>query len=148
MEVVVDVGGGNGIFAGAVNADGGMVVAASTTAAQLTMTTAIAAAAISHQCHCIIVSPSHCRLHWQQLLLTKTTIAVATINHCFCRQWPALLPATTNNHRWLLAIVVVDCVAAAMAVINGGNSSHCWQQQWWDWVDGTDGGVVNCGGSW
>jgi hypothetical protein len=66
MEAVVDGGGGNSIFAAAVNANDGMVAEASTAAAQLTMTTAIAAATIGQrrhlcQCHCIIVPPSHCR---------------------------------------------------------------------------------------
>jgi hypothetical protein len=52
MEAAVDGGGGNGIFAATINADEGMVVAASTPAAQLTMTPTIAAATISQRRHC------------------------------------------------------------------------------------------------
>jgi hypothetical protein len=68
MEATVDGGGGNGIFATAVNANDGMMAVASTATAQLTMTTAIAATTISqrrhcHQCHCVIVPPSHHHLH-------------------------------------------------------------------------------------
>jgi hypothetical protein len=41
-EATINGGSGKGVIAAAVNADDGMVVAASTAAAQLTMTTAIA----------------------------------------------------------------------------------------------------------
>jgi hypothetical protein len=46
MKVTVNGGGGDGVFAAAVNADDGMVAVASTAAAQLTTKTAIAAATI------------------------------------------------------------------------------------------------------
>jgi hypothetical protein len=46
MEVTVDGGSSNGVFAATVNDNDGMGVAASTAAAQLTTTTAIAAATI------------------------------------------------------------------------------------------------------
>jgi hypothetical protein len=46
MEVAADGGGSNGIFATAVNANDGMMAAASTTAGQLRTTTTIAAATI------------------------------------------------------------------------------------------------------
>jgi hypothetical protein len=46
MEATVDGSGGNGIFAADVNANDGMVVAASTAAAKLMKTTAIATAII------------------------------------------------------------------------------------------------------
>jgi hypothetical protein len=46
MEVTVDGGGGDGIFAAAVNADDGMVAVVSTATAQLTTMTTIAAATI------------------------------------------------------------------------------------------------------
>ncbi len=46
MEAVVDGSSSNGIFAAAFNANDGMVATALTAAAQLTMTTAIAAATI------------------------------------------------------------------------------------------------------
>ncbi len=46
MEVAVDGGGGDGIFAPAINANEGMVAAALTAAAHLTTTTTIAAATI------------------------------------------------------------------------------------------------------
>jgi hypothetical protein len=64
MEATVDGGGGDGVFAAAVNADDGMVAVASTVAAQLTTMTAIAADTIGQrchccQCHCIIFPPSH-----------------------------------------------------------------------------------------
>jgi hypothetical protein len=52
MEAAAVNGGcGDGIFAAAVNANDGMVAAASTAAAQLTMTTAIPAATIGRTCH-------------------------------------------------------------------------------------------------
>jgi hypothetical protein len=67
MEAAVDGGGGDGVFAAAVKADDGMMVAASTAAGQLRTMTAIAAATIgrrSHcrQCHCVIAPPAHRRL--------------------------------------------------------------------------------------
>jgi hypothetical protein len=91
MEVTVDGGGGDGVFAAAVNADDGMVVVASTAAAQLTMTTAIAAATIGQrrhcrQCHCVIIPPSHCRLRRGQPPSTKTIIATAAIDRRFRRR--------------------------------------------------------------
>jgi hypothetical protein len=91
MEAMVDGGGGDGVFAAAVNANEEMVVAAPTAAAQLTRTTTIAAATIGQrchcqQCHCIIVRISHHRLHQQQPPSTKTTIAAVAINHCFHQQ--------------------------------------------------------------
>jgi hypothetical protein len=46
MEATINGGGGNGIFATAINANDWMVAVASTTAAQLTTTTAIAATTI------------------------------------------------------------------------------------------------------
>jgi hypothetical protein len=52
MEATVDGGGGNGVFAAANDANDGMVAVASTAAAQLTMTTAIAAATIGQRRHC------------------------------------------------------------------------------------------------
>jgi hypothetical protein len=65
-----------------------MVVMASTVAAQLKTTIAIAAATIGQRrycpgCHCIIVPPSHRRLCQQQRPLTRTTISVAAINRRF-----------------------------------------------------------------
>jgi hypothetical protein len=67
MEAAVDAGGGDGIFAAAVNADEEIVAAAPTAAAQLRTTTTIADATIRQrrycqQCHCIIVRPPHRRL--------------------------------------------------------------------------------------
>jgi hypothetical protein len=64
MEAVVDGGGGDGVFAAAIDTNDWMVAAASTDAAKLTKMTAITAAAISQKCHrqgcnCIIVPPSH-----------------------------------------------------------------------------------------
>ncbi len=52
MEAAVDGGGGNGVFAAAVNADEGMVATAPITAAQLMTTTTIAAATIGQRRHC------------------------------------------------------------------------------------------------
>jgi hypothetical protein len=49
MEATVDGGNGDGVFAAAVNADDRMVVAASTTAAQLTTMTAINAATMGRR---------------------------------------------------------------------------------------------------
>jgi hypothetical protein len=88
MEATVDGGGGDGVFATAINADDGMVAVASTAAAQLTMTTAIATATIGRQrhCHqwdCIIVPPSHRPLCGQRPPSTKTIIATTAINHRF-----------------------------------------------------------------
>jgi hypothetical protein len=59
MEVAVDGGGSNGVFAAAIVANDGMVVTAATIAAYLMMTTAIAAATIGRRrhcpgCHCVI----------------------------------------------------------------------------------------------
>jgi hypothetical protein len=51
MEAMVDGGGGDGIFATAIDADDGMVAVGSTAAAQLTMTTAIAATTIGQRRH-------------------------------------------------------------------------------------------------
>ncbi len=51
MEVVVAGGGSDGDFAAAVNTDEGMVASAPTAAAQLTMTTTIAAT-IGQRRHC------------------------------------------------------------------------------------------------
>jgi hypothetical protein len=51
MEAMVNGSGGNGVFAAAVNANDGMVAAASTTTAQLTMTTAITATTIGRRSH-------------------------------------------------------------------------------------------------
>jgi hypothetical protein len=51
MEATVDGGGGDGIFAAAINANDRIVAAASTAAAQLRMTTAIATATIGQRCH-------------------------------------------------------------------------------------------------
>jgi hypothetical protein len=48
MEATVD----DGVFAAAVNTNDGMVAVASTAAAQLTMTTIIAAATIGRRRHC------------------------------------------------------------------------------------------------
>ncbi len=88
MEATVDGGGGDGIFAAAVNADDGMVAVVSTAAAQLTTTTTIAAATIGQrrhrcQCHCVIVPPSHRRLRGQRPPSTKTIIATAAIDRRF-----------------------------------------------------------------
>ncbi len=47
MEAVVDGGGGDGVFAASVNANDGMVAAASSAAEQLTTMTTIAAVTIS-----------------------------------------------------------------------------------------------------
>jgi hypothetical protein len=90
MEAVADGGSSDGIFAVAVNTNDGMVMAASITAGQLKMTTAIATATIiqrrhCHQCHCVFAPPSHRRLRQQQPPLKKITITVASINHRFCR---------------------------------------------------------------
>ncbi len=52
MEAVVDLKGGNGVFAAAINANEEMVAVAPTAAAQLTMTTTIAAATIGQRRHC------------------------------------------------------------------------------------------------
>jgi hypothetical protein len=52
MEVAVDGGGGNGIYAAAIDANDGMVAAASTATAQLTITTAIATTIIGQRHHC------------------------------------------------------------------------------------------------
>jgi hypothetical protein len=52
MEAAVAGGGGNGVFAAAINANEGMVVAASTAAAQLGTTITIATATIGRRCHC------------------------------------------------------------------------------------------------
>jgi hypothetical protein len=46
MEAAVDGGGGDGVFAATIDANDGMVVAASTAAAQLMTMTAIVAATI------------------------------------------------------------------------------------------------------
>jgi hypothetical protein len=91
MEATVNGGSGDGIFAAALNADDGIVAVASTAATQLTITTAIAATTIGRRghycrCHCVIVPPSHCSLHQQQLPLTKTIIAMAAIDRRFCQQ--------------------------------------------------------------
>jgi hypothetical protein len=91
MDVAVDGGSSNGIFANAIKANEGMVVAASTAAAQLTTTTSITSATISQRCHCrgchcIIIPPSHCRLHQQHPPLMKITIAAAPIDCCFHQQ--------------------------------------------------------------
>jgi hypothetical protein len=51
MVARVDGSSGDGVFAAAVNADDGMVVAASTAAAQLTTMTAIATATIGRRRH-------------------------------------------------------------------------------------------------
>jgi hypothetical protein len=51
MEVMVNGGHGNGLFAAAVNANDVMAVMASTAAAQLTPTTAITAATIGQRRH-------------------------------------------------------------------------------------------------
>jgi hypothetical protein len=51
MEVAVDGSGSNGVFAATVNADEGMVAAASPTASHLTTTTTIAAITIGKKCH-------------------------------------------------------------------------------------------------
>jgi hypothetical protein len=82
MKAGANGGGGNGVFATAVDANDGMMVAASTAAEQLRTTTAIAAATIgqrSHrrQCNCVIAPPSHRHLRQQRLPLMKTTIAAA-----------------------------------------------------------------------
>jgi hypothetical protein len=86
MEAMVD--GSKGVFAAAVNADDGMVVATSTAATPLTTTIAITAATIGQRhhcrgCHFVIDPPSHRRLHQQHPPSTKTTIAAATIDHRF-----------------------------------------------------------------
>jgi hypothetical protein len=52
MKAAVDGSGSNGVFAAMVNTDEGMVAAAPTAAAQLTMTTTIATATIGQKCHC------------------------------------------------------------------------------------------------
>jgi hypothetical protein len=52
MEAAVDGGGGDGVFAAAVDANDGMVAAASTAIGQLRTMTAIAAAIISQRSHC------------------------------------------------------------------------------------------------
>jgi hypothetical protein len=85
---MVDCGSIDVVFAAAVNANDGMVAAASTTAAQLTTRTAIDAATMGQrrhpcQCRCNIIPPSHRHLHQQQPPSTKTTIAAAAIDHCF-----------------------------------------------------------------
>jgi hypothetical protein len=91
MKAVVNGGGGNGVFAAAIHTNNGMVAAASTATAQLMRMTAIATTTIGqrhhcHLCHCIIFPPSHCRLGQGQPQLTKTTIATAAIDHCFCQK--------------------------------------------------------------
>jgi hypothetical protein len=67
MEAAADGGGGDGVFATAVNADDGMMAGASTVAGQARTTTAIAATTTgqgSHrrQCNHVIALPSHCHL--------------------------------------------------------------------------------------
>jgi hypothetical protein len=89
--VIVNGSGGDGVFATAVDAIDGMVVAASTAPAQLTTMTAIAAATIGRRGHCsgynfVIIPPSHCRLHLGRPPSTKTTIAADAINCCLHKQ--------------------------------------------------------------
>jgi hypothetical protein len=77
MEVVVNGGNGNGLFATAINANDGIVAAASTAAAQLTTITAIAAATIGQrhhhrECNCFILPSSHhCLVIFQKDLVTS-----------------------------------------------------------------------------
>jgi hypothetical protein len=68
MEAAANGGDSYGMFATAVDANDGMMVVASTAAGQLRTITTIADTTIgqrSHrrQCHCVIASPSHRRLH-------------------------------------------------------------------------------------
>jgi hypothetical protein len=51
MEAAVDGGGGNGVFSTTINANEGMVAAASTATGQLMMTTAIATTTIGQRSH-------------------------------------------------------------------------------------------------
>jgi hypothetical protein len=67
MEVAADGNDGDGVFTATIDANGGMVAAASTPTAQLMMTTAIAAATIGRRpktplpwmqlCHCPFIPP-------------------------------------------------------------------------------------------
>jgi hypothetical protein len=92
MEVVVDGGVGDGVLATAIDANDVMVAAASTAAAQLTTMTAIGTATISQRHHhrgrhcAIIPPPSQHRFRQRWPPSTKTTIAVAAINHRFHQQ--------------------------------------------------------------
>jgi hypothetical protein len=67
MEAAFDCSGGNGVFAAAINANYGIVAAASTIPAQFAKTTTIATATIGQRrhcrrCNCIIYSQSHRRI--------------------------------------------------------------------------------------
>ncbi len=114
----------------------------------LLMMTAILLRCHCSQCHCNIIPSSHHRLHQWWPPSTMTTIAAAAINCRLRQQWPQLLPLTMNNDRWLLVVVIANCVAAAMLVVDSINSGCCQRWWQWNWVDGANGSVADCSGSW
>jgi hypothetical protein len=97
MEATVNGSGSKGIFAIAVNTNDGMVAVASTATAQLTMTTAIAAATIGHRRHVNAIASSSlhptvafvhndcCQQRSPLLQLPSTAASIDDDCHCHCQ---------------------------------------------------------------